>query len=107
MDYKLAKSQAVVGYHIWSVGQPEKSTEKLNTMSSQTLFSGFGLVSGNSLVGSLSDRVRSWVSWAFLFFFHLRLYYSKGLSSGALAKPGSLSNTLAGRALEECSRGTL
>ena len=68
MDYKLAKSQAVVGYHIWSVGQPEKSTEKLNTMSSQTLFSGFGLVSGNSLVGSLSDRVRSWVLWAFFFF---------------------------------------
>lgn len=40
MDYKLAKSGAVVGYHAWSVGQPEKPTEKLNTMSSQAPFLG-------------------------------------------------------------------
>lgn len=65
MDYKLAKSKAVVGYHIWSVGQPEKPTEKLNTMSSQTLSSGFGLVGRNSLVGSVTDRVRSWVLGTF------------------------------------------
>ena len=75
-------------------------------MSSQTLSSGFGLVGGNSLVGSITDRVRSWVLGAF-FCCCLRLCYSRGLSSVALAEPGALSNALAGRAPEECSRGKL
>lgn len=70
MDYKLARSQAVVGYHIWSVGQPEKPTEKLNTMFSKTLFSGFVLVGRRN--SSIADRVRSWICGLFFSFGALR-----------------------------------
>lgn len=93
----------MVGYHIWSVGQPEKPTEKLNTMFSKTLFSGFVLVGRRN--SSIADRVRSWICG--LFFCPLGLCDGRGLTSVALAEPGALSNAPAGRALEECSRGTV
>lgn len=67
MDYKLAKSQAMVGYHVWSVGHPEKPTGKLNTASSQTPFLGLAwwvetACSAPSLLGS-----GAWVLWPLVF----------------------------------------
>lgn len=96
MDYKLAKSQAVVGYRVWSVGQPEKPTEKLNTMSSQTLFLGLAWwVETACLAPSLTGS-GTWVLWVFSFLWSFAI-----LSSVALEAPGGLSNAIAGRTLEE------
>lgn len=74
-------------------------------------FSGFGLVGGNSLVGSCSDRVRSRVLRPFLLFSFplppIGVSYTRTLSSVALTEPGALSSAIEVGACEKCFVGTL
>lgn len=90
------------------MGQPEKPTDKFNPTSSRTLFSGFGLVDGNSLVGSIFERVRS-LGLPGLFFFFPSGFAAleRALSSVVFAELGALSNAVGGRAHEEHFMGTL
>ena len=111
MDYKLAKSQAVVGYRIWSVGQPERPTEKLNTRSSRTLFLALAwLVETAWLAPALTGSEARVLRPFLLFSFPLPPFgvsYTRTLSSVALTEPGALSSAIGVGAREKCFVRTL
>lgn len=98
MDYKLAKSQTVVGYHAWSVGQLEKPTEKLNTMSSRTLFLGLAWWVETVWLAPSLPGVRS-LGLGDLLFYLWRFAIVEACVSVALAEPEALSSAAVCRVL--------